>query len=108
MKKIKYISYVTALVWMMIAFITVGSIYLSATSWVINLTMSIIFALISIYVFYKERNFILLISSINNNTHKTRAISYELLLLIIILLVGIVALSGVYHRVFGEQFPVFG
>jgi len=108
MKKIKYMSYITTFVWMMISFITLSSIYLSSIGWVINLTMSIIFALVSIYVFYKERNFILLISSINNNTYKTKAIIYELLSLTIILLVGLVALSGVYHRVFNEQFSVFG
>ncbi len=110
MKKLKYVSCLTALIWMMIGVITLGSILLSDIGWVINLTVGFVFVLFSTLLFLKEKNFLLLISDSDpeDKIIQKKAVRYELFSLLIVLIVGVISLFGVSHRVFIEKFAVFG
>jgi len=105
MKKLKFLTFVNFISWFILSFITIFSIFFSSIGWIINLSMGLFFALISIYIFFKEKNLITLLLIYEN---KNKIINYEIVFLIFMLLISIVTFLGIYHRVFIENLAVFG
>lgn len=97
--------------WITIGLITLGSIYLSRIGYIINLIVGILFLIIAIYFYFKEKYFLEFLTKTNQVEQDLlfkKVILGEIILVMTALLVGTIALSAVSMRVFVEGFAVFG
>lgn len=111
LKILQFATYLTILLWITTGLIIVGSIYLSRIGFVINLVIGILFILIGMYFYLKEKAFSKLLTQIcegkQDKLHK-KVILGEIIFIMMALFIGATALSAVSSRVFGQGFAVFG
>lgn len=110
LKILQFSTYFTVCLWTTAGLITIGSIYLSRTGFVVNLIAGTIFILSGLYFHFKEKNLSQLLKKTckgeQNKLHK-KVILGEIIFIMVVLLLGITILSAVTSRVFREGFAVF-
>ena len=111
LRLLQFATYFTTFLWITSGLLTIGSIYLSRIGFVINLIVGTLFILLGIYFYCKEKALSELLEKTCQGKlgklHK-KVILGEVVFIMIALLVGIIILSAVSSRVFGEGFAVFG
>ncbi|MGQ7869713.1 hypothetical protein [Sunxiuqinia sp. sy24] len=116
MKFYKIASYLCTFSYILLGLLTIGSIINGTIGLYINLIMGVLFTTIGYYLYAKAKSTIKLIDNIkklNNEKQVTlnsiaQFLLFEKLFIVISLLFGIILLSAVISRVFGENLPVFG
>ena len=109
----KIASRFSSTLWFLVGIITLGSIYNGLDGVYINIVIGLIFLSISMYTLLKAKN-INRIISFSDSINEGKKITYNRLLLLesiftfISITVGLIALSAVISRTFGEGLPVFG
>ncbi|UJZ95408.1 hypothetical protein IHC92_18300 [Photobacterium damselae subsp. damselae] len=108
-----YAACTVALIWFAAGSITIGSVYIDMDTLSINIIIGSFFQLLSILFLIKEYHFYRFMTDKSKqfdfNERKVKRVLYwEFFLVICIGLLGIIVLSGIYFRVFGEGFSVFG
>lgn len=88
-----------------------GAIAFGYDSLMKNLFVSSIFVVFLAFVIFKYKNFVLMIEKSNqensqNSVYCSRAVVYETISNIVLLICLVLIFTGVYHRVFIEQMPV--
>ena len=101
------------ILWFLDGLLTIGSIANGTIGLFINMIMGIIFMLIGLYIYLKVKNVIRIIDysedlATKNKTIYNRFIFIEIIFTFISIVVGLIALSGIASRVFGEGLAVFG
>lgn len=96
-----------ALLWLLLALLTVGGIALSTIGWVINLVMSVVFALIAAFFRLRGQSLKPLLTALDLR-QINRFLQTEILLLLLANLFAAILLSAALSRILGERLPVFG
>lgn len=108
----KYSASISAILWIALGTLTIGSIVLSSIGWVINLVMGLLFILIGCFLYlraYHWRRFYITVSSdMRNNPHLQRFLRLDLLFVLGACLLGALFLTAGVSRVFGEGYAIFG
>lgn len=111
LKLLQFATYLTIFLWITSGLIIIGSIYLSRIGFVINLLVGTLFILLGLYFYFKEK----FLSEFLKKTCESelgklykKVILGEVIFIMVTLLVGVIILSAVSSRVFGEGFAVFG
>ena len=111
LKILHFATYLTILLWITTGLITIGSIYLSRIGFVTNIIVGILFILLGVYFYFKEKA----LSELLGKTYKkeqdklhNKVILGEIIFIMVALLVGGTILSAVISRVFWEGYAVFG
>lgn len=115
-KTYKTISYLGAFVYVLLGFLTIGSIINGTIGLYINLIVGVIFIIIGYYFYAKAKSFMILIDNVKKSNNETQAtlnaiakfLFFEKVLIITGLLFGVILLSAAISRVFGEKLPIFG
>jgi len=111
-------SFAAASIWILLGVMTAGSFVMNRIGLMINLVIGTIFCLIGLYLLVRAKAALRLGMAIceardsaqhrNMSLRMTRLFAWDLLLVCISLLVGIVLLSAATYRVFFERLAVFG
>ncbi len=108
---LRYASYGASMVWIATGLIIIGSIYLSSSGFFINLIIGVLFILLGIFFYSKEKTLLQILSQnhedIQNTLYK-KSINGEIILAMLTLFLGLMLLSAASSRVFVEGYPVFG
>ncbi len=108
----KNLALVSALLWVGLGVLTVGSIAVSTLGWAINLIMGALFIFIGWYIYARSDSFCRVYSSsasdMQNNPHIQRFLRLDLMFVLGACLVGGSLLVASISRVFGDGFAVFG
>jgi len=103
---------VSAILWIGIGAITIGSIALSSFSWGINLIMGFLFIFLGWFLYIRANYFHRFYSTntadIQNNPHIKRFLRLDLMFVLSTCLIGGLLLTASISRVFGEGYPIFG
>ena len=111
LKIIALATYPCTALWIVSGIITIGSIYLSSIGLAINIIVGIIFILIGVYFYLKEKSLLQLLANEcvgPDSKLRTKVIAGEIIFIIMMFLVGVIILSAVLQRVFGDGVSVFG
>ena len=104
-------TYIASSTWIICGLITLGSIYLSRIGFTINFIVGLLFILLGVYIYSKEKALLELLVKAHEGKQSRlikKVIIGEIIFITLALLVGIVIVSAVSSRVFGEGFAVFG
>ncbi len=112
----KIVSYLGALLYIVLGFLTIGSIINETSGLYINLIMGILFITIGYYLYSRAKSVIELMVSIENLSSGeqvflnaiARFLLFEKIFIFISLLLGIILLSAAILRVFWENLAIFG
>jgi len=102
---------IVAVLWLSSSVLTIGSIYLSTIGMFINITIGIIFLMISVFYFEKQRRLYILLSSVCQERNRDlckKVISLELIGILLGIFFASIVIFAIIHRVFYEGFAVFG
>jgi len=118
MKKYRVVSYLNVFLWILMGWLTIGSISLGCIGLYINLIMGIVFQLIGFYWLAKARIFIAILKDIDRLNFSYRKSKFkkklnrlvwaETVFNILSILVAAIFLSGMISRMLTERMPVFG
>ena len=112
MRYYTYSSYLTGLVWALLAFVTLWGITLSTIGWAINVIAAVLFLLIGCFFYFRASSFQKFVKTLTLTEPSQKFLQTTLLLdklfVSVSLLISILFLSGAVVRVFIEKFPVFG
>lgn len=104
----RWIGYLAAVSWFLLAILTAGSSLLRMSTVTINIAIAVIFAAIALFVLWRARTIAGVARKIEFPDALGRLLMVEAATSAGFLIVGVLLLSGVASRVFGEGVPVFG
>ncbi len=108
----RYSALTSAVFWIALGIITIGSIVFSSIGWGINLIMGLLFMLIGCFLYFRAHNlhhfYVNATENMQNNLRLQRFLLLDLMFVLGTFLVGALLLSAAASRVFGEGFPIFG
>ena len=108
----KFSSILSAILWLLLGILTIGSITISSLGWIINLSMGFLFIIIAGFIYLHGKNLHQFYSNaieiIQNDPHFKRFLRLDLLFVFSTTFLGGVSLIAAFFRVFGEGFAVFG
>ena len=116
MQLYKFAAYFGALVWLAIGLLTIGSIIHGTIGLAANISVGLIFAGIGYYLYLKAKNTTGLLINLDKLDSKSHALTkqrnqfllLEKIFAALSLLFGLILITGVLSRVFGEHMPIFG
>ena len=103
--------YLNALAWLLLGLLSIGSIINGSDGLMINIVLGSLFILIGIYFYLRTKNhqkLLLLFAEKKADQYFKHFILLEKILISMSLFFIFILLSGVIHRIFGENMPVFG